>query len=1065
MQRPKQPSFSFSGIEFGNFEDEACKQFRKEKTTFMNSGLTGRVYIKDWSDLECFIDTKSGYKFWMDIKRKNVKKIVYSQLGSFIIIAMKTVPYVTRQKTVSVYEIQREPKTRIAAPEASDNNDTSNANWLAQLEFTRSILFNHVSPSDWRDVEKVLHKDHTLIEVNTEMSYIERPVFEIEFPELLFNTLYLLLCLNTKVPGLLLCHERNDQINNTIVRFVNQDYAFEWIDQALRDLLDDSHFYPVDFPQLFERAIEKRQHSMDESFIDKEKNLFQIRKIIITPTGMRFYDKTVEGGNRVLRKYSPLQLDRFVRVNFCDEDLKKLSAEKFTNLHPRILAIMSKGIQVANRNFQALAYSNSQLRAHSCWFLSPTNELTVNSILGSLGDFSSIRVVAKYASRIGLCFSHTYEGITKCYDVEEGVIRGKWDFTDGAGKISQSFATDLANTNGLSYGGKPYIPSAFQFRMGGAKGVVVVDPYLPYYTDKDLVLTKSQIKFDVKEVSDFEMITYSKRFRVATLNRQVIALLSTNGVKDQVFLEMLARELSDVSDAVKDKTKIKRLLRKIRDHPIGVNVSRILKLNTLDEMTRQVMPKDKFSNFQYFFQIDPFFCTIIKSMLKMKLNDLKQARIPVEKGTLLIGVPDFTGVLEEDEVFIQLSALEHTDLVEEGTYPHGGIVSGTVCVTRNPCLHPGDIRKLKAVSDPNKIQILSHLKDVIVFSQKGQRPQASKMSGGDYDGDLFMVLWDPRLLQFEEHPPMDHETLEPKTKQGGCSFNDIGEFLTEYIVNDNLGIVAFLHLEHYDQERLGAKSKVCLELAEHHSHQVDYAKTGTRKALHPYLMSSKRPHYMPKAFAKETYRSEKVLGKMYDAVLKEEKQVKKLEKLPNCTKDENASPESILSPYFKILDQIFIQYKPLKQLLNFQKEAVTNLMDDDIVMCYEQVLVLYEKYKKDLKKLLQAYDMESEAVFLSGFFDTKHLENKCGKRDYKLKMEINMFADKFTKAYHQSSEELIRKHTSCQLSQQDIATMFYIAVRNDNKTHMKIKRLFGYSFYYLVIDKMVGFKDDQNQHQ
>lgn len=354
-----------------------------------------------------------------------------------------------------------------------------------------------------------------------------------------------------------------------------------------------------------------------------------------------------------------------------------------------------------------------------------------------MGDFSSIPTIAKYASRIGLCFSHTYEGISKDYDVEEGVIRGKWDFTDGAGRHSLKFAHELAEKLSISFGGKPYVPSAFQFRMGGAKGVTVLDSHLDEFTSKDLLLTKSQIKFETKEEeTHFEMITYSKRLRVA-LNRQVIALLSTNGVKDETFLKLLSKELDDVRDAVQDKTKMMRLVRKIQENPIGSNVQRLLKLKSLDTKMKEHVKhfeKDKHHSFQYFFQIDPFYCSIVNAMLKLKLSDLKHARIPVDKGALLMGLPDFAGVLEEDEVFIQLSALEQDELYGEGSLAQGGIVSGLVCVTRNPCLHPGDIRKLKAIKDPNKIRHLSHLKDVIVFSQKGEQPQASKMSGGDYDG-------------------------------------------------------------------------------------------------------------------------------------------------------------------------------------------------------------------------------------------------------------------------------------------------------------------------------------------
>lgn len=50
---------------------------------------------------------------------------------------------------------------------------------------------------------------------------------------------------------------------------------------------------------------------------------------------------------------------------------------------------------------------------------------------------------------------------------------------------------------------------------------------------------------------------------------------------------------------------------------------------------------------------------------------------------------------------------------------------GEVLVTRSPSVHPGDIRKLKAVWKYE----LSHLRNVIVFSRKGQRPIPNMISG------------------------------------------------------------------------------------------------------------------------------------------------------------------------------------------------------------------------------------------------------------------------------------------------------------------------------------------------
>ena len=90
---------------------------------------------------------------------------------------------------------------------------------------------------------------------------------------------------------------------------------------------------------------------------------------------------------------------------------------------------------------------------------------------------------------------------------------------------------------------------------------------------------------------------------------------------------------------------------------------------------------------------------------------------------------------------------------------------------KNPCNHPGDIRRLKAVSqeelDKRRLnKELNHLVNVVVFPSKGQRPEQNKMSGGDLDGDVYMVIWDKDLMEgFKESEPANnsHKSVLAKT--------------------------------------------------------------------------------------------------------------------------------------------------------------------------------------------------------------------------------------------------------------------------------------------------------------
>jgi RNA-dependent RNA polymerase len=110
----------------------------------------------------------------------------------------------------------------------------------------------------------------------------------------------------------------------------------------------------------------------------------------------------------------------------------------------------------------------------------------------------------------------------------------------------------------------------------------------------------------------------------------------------------------------------------------------------------------------------------------------------------MFGIVDEYGVLESGQVFIQYSSIRENKLKlpdqEEEEEEEGGgeeekfnrceVVKGKVVITKNPCHHPGDLRIFDAVYRRE----LKHLKDVVVFPQKGNRPHSNEISGSDLDG-------------------------------------------------------------------------------------------------------------------------------------------------------------------------------------------------------------------------------------------------------------------------------------------------------------------------------------------
>ena len=77
-------------------------------------------------------------------------------------------------------------------------------------------------------------------------------------------------------------------------------------------------------------------------------------------------------------------------------------------------------------------------------------------------------------------------------------------------------------------------------------------------------------------------------------------------------------------------------------------------------------------------------------------------------------------------------------------------------MTRNPIIHSSDIRKLTAVRDEKLNNMYKNtLGGCIVFATKGLRSAADEMSGGDFDGDTYLVIFTNDELMDTFQPIVD----------------------------------------------------------------------------------------------------------------------------------------------------------------------------------------------------------------------------------------------------------------------------------------------------------------------
>ena len=126
--------------------------------------------------------------------------------------------------------------------------------------------------------------------------------------------------------------------------------------------------------------------------------------------------------------------------------------------------------------------------------------------------------------------------------------------------------------------------------------------------------------------------------------------------------------------------------------------------------------------------VKPTVAKLLNAEFARTLNkrDEQRCRILVPKSRLLFGVCDAWGVLKEGQCAVKVT--------QDGDGQARSLHGMDILVTRNPCLHPGDLQKFKVVAKEE----LDHLVDCIVFPSCGRRPAADMLSGGDLDGDTCM---------------------------------------------------------------------------------------------------------------------------------------------------------------------------------------------------------------------------------------------------------------------------------------------------------------------------------------
>ncbi|GFS52508.1 RNA-dependent RNA polymerase 1 [Trichonephila clavipes] len=520
---------------------------------------------------------------------------------------------------------------------------------------------------------------------------------------------------------------------------------------------------------LYESFWKQEPRTVIDDFSSKkvqDSHLLLIKRCIVTPIHTVFLPPQPTLKSRALRDCEPgyslrvsIKDVNMDSINYSTKSFGQNSAELQSNFFKKYYKnVLLRGLKIGKRNYKYVGSSTSQLKGHGLWYYAEdSKKKTADDLRREFGALDKIRQVPKYMARMGQTFSQSLgfievpqpltnvkepdddiEGGVKEYltfeelkpkspkkflkvegdsstDEEEGEPTEPYNFSDGIGRISSELAEEVYKK--LDVLDKK--PSAMQIRYAGCKGMLVVDPRLK---GKTIRFRKSMKKFE-SDHNSLEILKFSEK-RACFLNRPFITILEQLGVSKEVFLklqkEMIQKHISSMFHEWEACHFLHRhaLLRFdfLRMHTAGIH-----------------------------FTEDPLYRSMIYSLFQKQLELLKNKaniEIPADKGRNMFGVVDDTFTLEYGEVFVQYSDWDSDVPI---------IVKGTVVVTKNPCMHPGDVRKFKAVN----VEALHHIVDCIVFPAKGPRPHPDEMAGSDLDGDEYHVMWCEELIfDRDNYPPM-----------------------------------------------------------------------------------------------------------------------------------------------------------------------------------------------------------------------------------------------------------------------------------------------------------------------
>lgn len=328
---------------------------------------------------------------------------------------------------------------------------------------------------------------------------------------------------------------------------------------------------------------------------------------------------------------------------------------------------------------------------------------------------------------------------------------------DGCSQISVAAARRICEMLRLD---APW-PTVFQGRINGAKGLWSIDgSYDDQSKDIWISINDSQLKIQPRPEDlstdtcengrwTFELVSHSMMPAPSCLFLDFIPIMENRGVPRDIIIDVIGQEIKLEFEGFLESLHSMQSLRQwleinfpgelLRNREFGVPFAAGF---PKDELEKVVLMIESGFDVGQSRLLARSLMTTLRLWVRYMLERLK---IRCEQSVMPLGIADPLGCLAPGHISLHFSQ------------PVSGVYVGTtqcyleceVLVARLPALRGSDIQRVRAVYKPE----LKHLKNVVVFPSRGSIPLASKLQGGDYDGDKFWVCWDPQLVnQFKNAP-------------------------------------------------------------------------------------------------------------------------------------------------------------------------------------------------------------------------------------------------------------------------------------------------------------------------